>query len=197
MNDSTTSSPEDLAGRLDALAEEIRRLRDHEEIRQAMYAYARGVDRGDQALLDPAFHDDALDDHGNFRGGKAAALAALKRSAENRATTASFHMLGNILIDLKGDEADVETYFMASQRKEEDGKTFTRMRAGRYLDHFVKRDNAWRILHRRVIDDWSRLDEVVATAREVGPDNTHGTRDRTDLSYSVEGFLQSRTKTPG
>ncbi len=178
----------DLQTQVTALAAEVQRLRDHEEIRQAMYVYARGVDRGDQDLLDPAFHDDATDDHGNFRGDKAAALAALAKSAANPATTASFHHLGNILIDLRGDEAHVETYFMASPRREEDGKTYTRMRCGRYLDNFVKREGVWRVLNRRVIDDWSRLDEVVATAREVGPQNTHGTRDRTDPSYSVKGF---------
>lgn len=186
----------DLEKQVKALSEEVQRLRDCEDIRQAMYAYARGVDRGDRDLLEPAFHDDAEDDHGNFRGDKAAALAALKRSAENKATTASFHHLGNILIDLRGDEADVESYFLATQRKEEDGKTYTRTRAGRYLDHFVKRDDVWRVLKRRVIDDWSRLDEVVQTAHEVGPENNHGTRDRTDPSYTVEGFLDRRKKNP-
>jgi len=194
MNEMNAPLLETLHAQLQALAEDVRHLRDCEAIRQAMYAYARGVDRGDAELLAPAFHDDAYDDHGNFKGDKAAALAHLKRSAEVKETTASFHHLGNILIDLKGDEADVETYFMASQRREEGGKTYTRMRVGRYLDHFVRRDGKWRVLKRRVIDDWSRLDEVVATAWEVGPDNNLGTRDRNDPSYTVEGFLHSRNE---
>lgn len=179
---------------LKSLRTELQYLRDCEDIRQAMYAYARGVDRGDQQLLEPAFHDDAYDDHGNFKGDKSMALSALKRSAQVKETTASFHHIGNILIDLRGDEANVETYFMASQRREDGGKTYTRMRAGRYLDHFVKRDGEWRVLNRRVIDDWSRLDEVVATAREIGPDNNHGTRDRNDPSYAVAGFLEHRRR---
>lgn len=184
-----TDTPLDtLQARIQALADEVRILRDHEEIRQAMYAYARGVDRGDQELLEPAFHDDCVDDHGNFSGDKAAALAALKRSAENKSTTASVHHLGNILIDLNGDEAQVETYFMASQRREEDGRAFTRMRVGRYFDRFVRQDGKWQVIHRKVIDDWSRLDEIVSTAREVTDANTHGTRDRSDASYTVAGF---------
>lgn len=187
---------DDLRERLDALAEDVRRLRDHEEIRQVIYAYARGVDRADQDLIAPTFHEDACDDHGNFKGDKAATLSALKRSSQLAETTASFHHLGNILIDLKGDEADVETYFMAVQRREDGGKTYTRIRAGRYLDRFAKRGGKWRVLHRRVIDDWSRLDEVVATAPEVGPENHHGKRDKTDLSYSIEGFMGSRKQTP-
>lgn len=177
-----------LERRLDAFDEELGQLRDCEEIRQAMYAYARGVDRGDQELLAPAFHDDAYDDHGNFRGNKADALAALGRSAQNKDVKASMHHLGNILIDLEGDFANVETYFVAYHRRVIDGKTYTRSRAGRYLDRFEKRDGRWRVLNRRVVDDWSRLDQVVQTALEVGPDNTICTRDRNDPSYKMEGF---------
>ena len=183
-----------LQAQVTALADEVQRLRDHEAIRQAMYAYARGVDRGDADLLEPAFHDDAEDDHGNFRGTKADALAALAKSAANPATTASVHHLGNILIDLHGDTANVETYFMASQTRVEDGKTWTRMRAGRYLDHFVKENGRWTVLRRKVIDDWSRLDEVIQTAKEVGPDNNHGTRNREDHSYGVEGFADAHKR---
>lgn len=173
-----------------ALEAEVQRLRDHEEIRQAIYTYARGVDRGDQALLEPCFHDEAIDDHGNFSGSKSDALAALAKSAANPATTASVHHIGNILIDLRDDEAFVETYFMASQRKEIEGKTFTRMRVGRYLDRFVRDRGCWQVIHRQVVDDWSRLDEVIQTAHEVGPENHHATRDRSDLSYSVPGFME-------
>jgi len=182
----------DLSTQLAELRAEVTRLRDCEDIRQAMYAYARGVDRGDHALLEPAFHDDAYDDHGNFSGTKADALAALKKSAENKAVTASMHHIGNVLIDLKGDEADVESYFVAYQQRQEDGKTYTRSRAGRYLDHFVKENGRWSVIRRVVIDDWSRLDEVVETAREVGPNNNHGTRDPSDPSYAVAGFLAGR-----
>jgi hypothetical protein len=139
-------------------------------------------------LLDPAFHDDAEDDHGNFRGSKQDALAALRKSAANPDVTASVHHIGNILIDLRGDEAFVESYFMASQRRAEGGKLWTRMRVGRYLDRFEKRDNVWRVASRKVIDDWSRLDEVVQTAQEVGPANNHGTRGIDDPSHTPSGF---------
>lgn len=186
------SETKELRSQIELLATEVRILRDHEEIRQAMYAYARGVDRGDQELLEQCFHDAADDDHGNFKGDKATALAALARSARNKFTIASVHHLGNILIDLNGDEADVETYFMASQTREDTGKIFTRMRVGRYLDHFVRQDGIWQVIRRKVVDDWSRLDEVINTAREVGPENNHGTRDKLDPSYLVEDFVKDR-----
>ena len=178
----------ELSRKLDELTDEVRHLRDCEDIRQAMYAYARGVDRADMALLEPAFHDDAHDDHGNFRGTKADAMEALRKSGRNPEVKASMHHLGNILIDLNGDVADVESYFVAYQRRELDGKTYTRTRAGRYLDRFEKRAGRWRVLRRRVVDDWSRLDEVVMTASEVGPDNTICTRNQNDASYEMEGF---------
>lgn len=179
------------AQKLEVLERNVERLRDCEVIRQAMYRYARGVDRGDETLLEPAFHDDAYDDHGNFRGTKQDALAALAKSAKNEAVTASMHHIGNILIDLDGDFADVESYFIAYQRRVIDGRDFTRIRAGRYLDRFEKREGVWRVLNRKVIDDWSRLDEVISTAHEVSESNHHGTRSRTDPSYEVEGFLEA------
>ena len=76
----------------------------------------------------------------------------------------------------------------AYQRQIIDGKTYTRTRAGRYLDHFRKRNGEWRVSRRQVIDDWSRLDQVVSAAREVGPDNHHGTRNLRDPSYVVDWF---------
>ena len=178
----------ELAAKVEAMGAELAYLRDCEEIRQAMYAYCRGVDRADMDLLDAAFHEDAIDDHGNFSGTKEDAMAALRKSGKNPEVKASMHHLGNVLIDLRGDVADVESYFVAYQRREMDGKTYTRSRAGRYLDRFVKRDGRWRVLSRKVVDDWSRLDEVVETAREVGPKNTICTRDRNDASYAMEGF---------
>ena len=147
----------------------------------------------EQVLKAVPTHPDALHFYGilRFRQGDAEIAERLIRQAIDAVPDfPDYHLnLGNILIDLAGDVANVETYFLAVQRREEDGKTFTRTRAGRYLDRFEKRDGVWRVANRRVIDDWSRLDEVVQAAREVGPDNTHGTRDRTDASYEVEGFM--------
>ncbi|WP_417207927.1 nuclear transport factor 2 family protein [Antarctobacter sp.] len=180
----------ELQRRIEALDREVTRQRDCEEIRQAMYAYARGVDRADAALFEAAFHDDAYDDHGNFRGDKAQTVATLRRSGQNPEVKASMHHIGNILIDLEGNFANVESYFVAYQRREVGDRTYTRSRAGRYLDRFEKRDGRWRVLRRRVVDDWSRLDEVGQTAREVGPENTLCTRDRHDASYEMEGFAQ-------
>jgi hypothetical protein len=43
-------------------------LLDREAIREAMARYCRGVDRLDADLIKSAYHPDAFDDHGPFKG---------------------------------------------------------------------------------------------------------------------------------
>ncbi|WP_212723027.1 nuclear transport factor 2 family protein [Nocardioides jishulii] len=164
----------------------VQELLDKEEIRQVMYAYARGTDRCQADLVRDAYHPDAWDDHGNFSGGREHVVETIM----SRGATApvSMHHLGNVLIELLGDTAHVETYFVAHQVLERDGRSFTRMRAGRYLDLFERRDGRWRIAHRRVVDDWSRLDEVVATAPSVTDDCARSTRGTDDPSFALSDF---------
>lgn len=170
------------------LASHVKYLLDHEEIRQAIYRYSRGVDRKEGKLVLDAYHEDAWDEHGNFSGDRQAVVAAVLAPKPNAEISASMHHIGNILIELDGDSANVETYFVAYQRRIENGNEYTRFRAGRYLDRFERRSGRWRVANRKVVDDWNRLDEVVATAAEVGPNNTHGTRDRNDASYKLSEF---------
>lgn len=172
----------------------LQELLDKEEIRQAMYAYARGTDRCHRELIVDAYHEDAWDDHGNFRGGRE--LVADTIVGRGATAPTSMHHLGNMLIELLGDVANVETYFMASQVLERDGRSFTRMRAGRYLDRFERRDGQWRIARRQVVDDWSRLDEVVATAPTITAECNHGTRDSTDPSFELSDFTRVRHTAP-
>jgi hypothetical protein len=176
-----------------SLEQRLQELLDKEEIRQAMYSYARGTDRCHRELIEGAYHDDAWDDHGNFQGGRDAVADII---ASNRAgATNSMHHLGNILIELLDDAANV-AYFMACQTLEHDGKTYTRLRAGRYLDRFERRDGRWRIARRMVIDDWSRLDELVAVAPSITPECKQGSRDATDASYQLSDFTRVFPETP-
>jgi len=164
----------------------LQELSDREEIRQTLYAYARGVDRCDAELVADGYHVDAYDDHGNFRGGRDVVVdTVLSRRASS---PVSMHHLGNVLIELQGDVAHVETYFMACQVLDVEGRPATRVRAGRYLDRFERVEGRWRVMQRRVVDDWSRLDEVVATAPSVTDECHRGTRDLDDPSYALSDF---------
>lgn len=171
-----------------ALVAAVRELLDKEEIRQVMYAYARGTDRCQPDLIRDAYHSDAWDDHGNFAGGREHVVETIV----GRGATApvSMHHLGNVLIELQGDGANVETYFMACQVLEREGRTYTRIRAGRYLDRFERREGRWRVARRRVVDDWSRLDEVVATAPSVTDECHHSTRGADDPSFELSDFTR-------
>jgi hypothetical protein len=77
--------------------------------------------------------------------------------------------------------ARVESYFVAYKALVLDGRTYTTARAGRYLDRFERRECGWRIARRKVADDWSRMDEVVA-APEAG--KHQGARSKEDPSYA-------------
>jgi hypothetical protein len=171
----------------ETLERRLRELEDKEAIRQAIYAYARGADRCHHELIANAYHDDAWDDHGTFRGDKDTVVDII--SSNPSGAIASMHHVGNILIELDGDQANVESYFFACQVREREGKKFTRIRAGRYIDRFERRDGRWRIAKRIVVDDWNRVDELVATAPELDGQCRRGTRDASDPSYDVSDFI--------
>jgi hypothetical protein len=170
------------------LERRLQELLDKEEIRQVMYAYARGTDRCQPELIADAYHEDAWDDHGSFSGGPGVVVDTI--IGNSSLSTGSMHHLGNILIELLGDIAHVETYFVACQVQERDARTYTRLRAGRYLDRFERRDDRWRIARRRVVDDWSRLDEVVTPAPSVTDECSRGTRDSSDPSFELSDFTR-------
>jgi hypothetical protein len=133
----------------------LEELLDREAIRDRLYRYARGLDRMDRELLRDTYWPDAVDDHNNFQG-----LAwdfvevALDRTSKMDAT---WLILGNILIELHGDTADVETYFDCYHRMvRDDGSRYDLNTCGRYLDRFEKRNGEWRVANRLVKHDWFR-----------------------------------------
>ena len=163
------------------LGARVQWLIDREKIRDVLMSYCRGVDRRDYDLITSAYHPDAWDDHGNFEGGPEAVVAKVAKDPPGAVTTSSTHLIGNIRIELEGDVARVESYFVAYKALVLDGRTYTTARAGRYLDRFERRECGWRIARRKVADDWSRMDEVVA-APEAG--QHQGARSKEDPSYT-------------
>jgi hypothetical protein len=166
-------------------AELMRRLRDvadRDEIRQALMRYCRGVDRGDEALINSAFHPGAIDDHGQPRP-----ATELARSVAHGYHSQLMHFTGNVLIELDGDSASVESYFISFSPQEVGGTTCTRTRAGRYLDRFERRNGEWKIVHRMVVDEWARLDELKQTPDGVGIHR--GVRGPDDPIYHLHELL--------
>jgi hypothetical protein len=124
-------------------------------IRDCLYRYCRGIDRADGDMLRSAYWPDAIDDHVLFNGNAYDFIAwcvPLLAQVEH-----SQHMLGNMLIEISGDEARAETYYHAYERRRRaSGSPYEMYVGGRYLDRLTRRDGHWRIQHRTVMWDWYR-----------------------------------------
>lgn len=165
---------------------------DREAIRDCLYRYARGVDRCDEDMLRSAYWEDALDDHCLFVGRREELIAWVLSLL--RAMEASQHTIGNILIRLRGDHADVESYYRGYHRVRNGAKAVDSIQAGRYVDRFEKRDDEWRIARRKVVVDWFReyddagdWEKGPAGHSEIKP----GERHPADYSYTDAKFSEA------
>jgi hypothetical protein len=165
------------------LRREVRALRDREAVRDLIHAIARGVDRYDGALLAASILPDAVIDMGGAEPMTGAAFAAgLKPPAEPR--PGRMHIIGNVTVDVDGDQAASEAYILSCMDILKDGQSHTRMRAGRYLDRLVRDDGQWRLSHRTMIDEWGRIDAIT----EAAPQGSHRGRPAPDdLVYHRPG----------
>ncbi len=131
---------------------ELRELLDERAIRRVLYDYCRGVDRRDAELIRSVYHPDAVDEHGGFVGLGVEFPEYVLDALENRFVAVS-HQLTNCKIDLAGEEAFVETLFVAAhERRAELGGGIDWL-LGRYLDRFERRDGEWKIARRLVVRD--------------------------------------------
>lgn len=130
---------------------ELQTLLDREAIRDCLYRYCRGIDRADADTLASAYWPDATDRHGAYQGSAAGFIAqALPRLQEGGRRV---HQISNILIELHGEVAAVESSFIALQSgaRKPAQETFL---CGRYVDRFEKRAGQWRVAQRTVVYDW-------------------------------------------
>lgn len=168
----------------------VRRLEDlinREEIRRALADYCRGVDRRDWDLVESAYHKDAYDDHGSYKGGRDGLMEWLRSRHAN--IEQSLHVLGQSIIDFVGkNKAVAETYCIVYQRYGQAARDTIRLWIGdeelapgecikavmpcRYVDRFEKRGGVWRIVHRTVVfeevtglKEANRLSETWALAQ--------------------------------
>jgi hypothetical protein len=133
----------------------------HIEIQQVLYRYCRGVDRGDAAMIASVYHPEAIDRHGSWSGlGKD--FGGYLVPNMDATPLIGQHHITNTLIQVHGDEAEVESYFVAFHPETRDSGPAHAVVCGRYLDRFAKRGGAWLIADRQVVIDVSR-----APAREV------------------------------
>lgn len=161
-----------------SLDRRLQEMVDCDDIRQCLHRYTRGVDRVDEELIRSAFHPDAVDNHGIVDGTVDDFLAHWLPLQEDR--EASQHYLSNITIDVAGDEAHVESYFLYVQKLH--GQPEFSVRGGRYIDRFERRDGAWKIALRVVASEWAITADGSETTRRLAK-LSRGRRDRSDPSY--------------
>lgn len=115
-------------------------------IEDCLKRFARAVDRQDWKAAREAYHDDAFDDHGFFKGPPDAFLAHIAKLHEQQ--DHSMHFNTNVLIEFQArDRAFVETYVLVLQRFRHQRVTAS----ARYLDRFEKRNGEWRVVHRTLV----------------------------------------------
>jgi ketosteroid isomerase-like protein len=179
----------------DELLKMVTELKDRSEIRECLMTYSRAVDRLDRALLLTVYHDDAIDDHGVFVGGPEA-FADWVIDMHTRTHLSHQHCQFNSTLDLDGDTAHAETYYMfVGLNRQGDPLSIS---GGRYIDRLEKRNGRWAIAERLCLRDWApfktvpqsldqsemtsvkNLSEHVRTLMRTGPQVS---RDSNDPSY--------------
>lgn len=171
----------------------LQEMLDHYEISKTLNQYCRGCDRCDETLMSSVYLEDSWDDHGALQ---APGPEFSKIMIQNvKATTESLsHLLGQSLIDVKGDEAGAETYFIAASRSfDGDGVELCNQLGGRYIDKLLRDgEGRWRIQHRTVVRDWS----ISIPAHEYDWTKAsklrEGARSSVDPSFAVLGFSGAR-----
>jgi len=178
----------------------LRRLADRIEINDCLCRYARGVDRGDLELVASTYHDDAYDDHDEYKGSAAGFIDWLR--ARFATVDNSIHFLGNCLIEFAGDDfAFVETYFVsrrlrapteAEQANLDPNDALCRQRWGRYLDSFERRKGHWRIARRIVVTEALFMSVARDGLRRDEP--TWGRRHPSDLLFVEREALMLKAR---
>jgi hypothetical protein len=164
-----------------ALDKIVGELADERDIRNMLARYCRGIDRVDMDLVRSCYHADAVDEHGDIGGSVTKFTEHLGKSLRRHESTT--HLIGNILVDLRGDHAFSETYCIASHRdRQPDGHIVEQVVGVRYCDRFEKRGGEWKIAHRKALMDWASIHDG-GSEWEHFDTYLHGRKDRSDPAY--------------
>lgn len=172
------------------LEAEIRDLAARRDINDAVQRYMRGLDRLDPELNRSAFHPDAVIDCGLLKGGVDEFVPFAQDLLAG--LDATHHMLGQVRIEIEGDQGWGECYFQAWHRAPEENGEGVRdlFIAGRYIDEYACRNGDWRIVSRTLVTDWVKDDPGSLDYFAANPDIVQGARRGAD-------FSQTRKRRPG
>lgn len=180
---------------------------DRQAIVNVLGTYCRAIDRLDLELLKSVYHADGFDDHGAM---KLNAHEFAEKIVEKLRClcTYSMHTITQTVIDVKGDKAKSEAYYLgyhtiaagaasieaffgptylAEQRAKGNlDRPHAYMCGGRYIDILHKRDGQWRIFNRRITNEFT-ISQPESDHSEGMPAAFYvpSAPDRTDAIYNI------------
>lgn len=169
----------------------VQEMLDHYEIRKTVSEYCHGLDRLDLARMASIYTMDSWDEHGPNKGRGHEFAARVMDLMGSGASIADHHMLGQTLINVNGDEAGADTYFIASIRKAgPNGTEILNQMGGRYVDTLVRENGRWKVKKRVCVHDWSNSGLINGDWLGKGA-YVQGKRSNDDPSYAVLGIKHS------
>jgi hypothetical protein len=160
----------------------VREFLDRAEINDCLMRYGRGMDRFDRDLARSCYHPDAIDNHGPFCGPAEDFIdwAVSVPGGQFRHQ----HYISNLHIDLDGDQAHAESYFLFVAT-DLDPAAPLKMFGGRYVDRFERRAGKWAIAARKCVTEWRTTSPSLTTEAVRAEDEVAFpiSRDRNDVSY--------------
>ncbi len=166
----------------------LQELLDRQEIARLLARYAHACDRCDGEAMAAVYWPDSWDDHGRDQASGPDFARLMTGEIIPRTCETLSHLLGQSLIEIDGDRAGAETYYLAVTRSlGKDGEPRCNQLGGRYVDRLERRGGEWRIEHRTCLRDWSvtlRIEEDHFALAMLKP----GHRSGEDLSYPVLGW---------
>jgi hypothetical protein len=140
----------------DGFGAKLQDLVDRAEILDCLNRYARGMDRHDRDLVRSAYHDNAVDVHGSLAFEVEDfidwAFAYHERQLHHQ------HYISNVTIEVRGDVAHSECYYLFVARYADRGIPLT-VAGGRYVDRLERRKGNWAIATRVCTAEWRTAPE--------------------------------------
>lgn len=131
----------------------LQELLDKQDITECLTRFSRGMDRFDRDIFVSAFHPDATIAAGPFVGGAGECYDWAVEMHE-AGQVATHHNLLNSTVDIDGDTAHTETYYLFVGRNRD---ATNWMAGGRYVDRLERRQGKWKIALRTNVIEWSGM----------------------------------------
>lgn len=156
--------------------ETVRALADRAQITDTLIRYAEGLDRHDLEAVRSCFAPEVSAEYGGVTI-PPGVDALVEHISIVETFVSSMHLVGNVVIDLRGDEAHSscrcvayvlrDRQFTGEQQRKGDVRLF--MRGLTYEDRWSRRAEGFRIVHRRHVAEWQvELPvEVMTVAHQV------------------------------